>query len=97
MRELYGNDDAAGTDILIGSVPFRVVGVLEPLGTDAHGMDRDNEVVVPITTLMRRLTNQDTIAAAKLILDDPSQIKEASDQVRRVLRERHSLSPCGRW
>ena len=30
--------------------PSRVTGVLERLGTDIHGMDRDNEIVIPMTT-----------------------------------------------
>ena len=92
-RELFGNEEAVGKDIQVGSVPFRVVGVLEPWGTDPHGMDRDNEVVVPISTLMRRLTNLDTIAAAKLLVIDPNSADETKEQIRRTLRERHALSP----
>jgi putative ABC transport system permease protein len=90
-HELFGSEDPVGKDIQIGSVPFRVIGVLEPWGTDPHGMDRDNEVVVPITTLMRRLTNLDTISAAKLLVDDPKRAEESREQVRRILRERHAL------
>ncbi len=91
-RELFGDEDPVGKDIQIGSVPFRVIGVLEPWGTDPHGMDRDNEVVVPITTLMRRLTNLDTVSAAKLLVDDPKAADESRVQVKRILRERHALS-----
>ena len=64
------DEDPVGQEILIGSVPFRVIGVLESFGTDIHGMDRDNEVVVPITTAMRRVLNVDSIRAAKLLVSD---------------------------
>jgi putative ABC transport system permease protein len=91
-RELFGTDDPVGADIQIGSVPFKVIGVLEPWGTDPHGMDRDNEVIVPISTLMRRLTNVDTISAAKLVLSDPARSEETKTEIKRILRERHGLA-----
>ena len=90
-RELFGNDDPLSADIQIGSVPFRVIGILEPWGTDAHGMDRDNEVVVPISTLMRRVTNVDTISTAKLIVSDPALAEDTKESIQRILRERHAL------
>jgi putative ABC transport system permease protein len=90
-KELYPNQDPIGADLEIGSVPFRVIGVLEPWGTNPHGMDQDNFVVVPITTLMRRLTNVDTISTAKLTMSDPSQASQLSEGIRQILRQRHAL------
>lgn len=91
-NELFKNEDPIGADIEIGSVPFRVIGVLQPWGTDPHGMDRDNEVAVPISTLMRRLTNVDTISAAKLLVTDPDRSEEMTKEITRILRERHALA-----
>jgi putative ABC transport system permease protein len=91
-KELFGNDDPVGADIQIGSVPFKVIGTLEPWGTDPHGMDRDNEVIVPISTLMRRLTNVDTISAAKLVVTDAARSDEMKTEIQRILRERHGLA-----
>ena len=91
-KELFGADDPVGADMQIGSVPFKVIGILEPWGTDPHGMDRDNEVIVPISTLMRRLTNVDTISAAKLVVTDPARSDEMKAEMRRILRERHGLT-----
>ena len=93
-KTLFGNDDPIGADIQIGSVPFKVVGILETWGTNAHGMDRDNEIVVPISTLMRRLSNADTISQAKLTVTDPDHFDETRAQMRRILRERHGI-PSG--
>jgi putative ABC transport system permease protein len=92
-RELFGGADPLQAEILIDAVPFTVVGVLERFGTDLHGMDRDNEIVVPVTTLMRRLANVDTISVAKLLLDDPAHSEAAATAVRRALRARHALAP----
>jgi putative ABC transport system permease protein len=91
-RDLFGDEDPLGADVLIGSVQFRVVGILEPFGTDIHGLDRDNEIVVPISTMMRRVMNVDTIGTAKLLLKDPSQGEEAAREIRRILRARHAIA-----
>jgi putative ABC transport system permease protein len=90
-KELFGNADPIGGEIQIGSVPFRVIGVLEPFGTDLHGMDRDDEIVIPISTMMRRVMNTDTIAMAKILVKDPSQVDHAANEVKRILRERHAI------
>jgi len=91
-RALFGDDDPIGGEIQIGSVPFRVTGILDRLGTDIHGMDRDNEIVIPISTAMRRVMNVDTIRAVKLLVRDPEQVDQAAREVTRVLRERHALA-----
>jgi putative ABC transport system permease protein len=89
---LFGSEDPLGAEIQIGAVPFRVIGVLEPFGTDMHGMDRDNEIIVPVSTLMRRLTNTDAISTAKLLLKDPARTEGIARDVIDVLRRRHALS-----
>ena len=94
-KRLFGAEDPIGGEVLIGSVPFRVIGVLEPFGTDLHGMDRDDEIVVPISTLMRRVMNVDTIAAAKLIVSERASVAANARQLRKILRERHAI-PAGR-
>lgn len=91
-RELFADEDPLGAEILVGSVPLRVLGILEPFGTDVHGMDRDDEVVVPISTAMRRLLNVDTIQGAKLLVEDPKVVAETAREVRRFLRDRHALA-----
>jgi putative ABC transport system permease protein len=90
-RTLFGGRDPLDGEIRIGAVPFRVIGILERFGTDMHGMDRDNEIVVPISTLMRRLTNLDAISAAKLLVKDSARTEETERGLRRILRARHAL------
>jgi putative ABC transport system permease protein len=91
-RVLFGSDDPLDAEIRVGPVPFRVTGILEPFGIDMHGMDRDNEIVVPLSTLTRRLTNTDAIAMAKLVIADPARSRETAHAIRRILRERHALA-----
>lgn len=92
-HSLFGEQDPIDGEILVGSVPFRVTGVLEPLGTDIHGMDRDDEVVIPISTAMRRVMNVDVIRAVKLLVDEPAQVDATAAAASGLLRERHALAP----
>jgi putative ABC transport system permease protein len=92
-EELFGDRDPVGEQIRIGNVPFLIKGVLELRGVDPHGMNRDHELWIPITTSMRRLLNVDTIANGKLRVKDASKIDETEAQVAAILRERHHLAP----
>jgi putative ABC transport system permease protein len=91
-RKLFGDEDPIGAEIQIGPAQFRVTGILAREGTDIHGMDRDNEIVIPISTAMRRVMNVDTIRAVKLLVRDPNRVDETAQEVTRVLRERHALA-----
>lgn len=92
VKELFGEADPVGESIRIGSVPFRVIGVLEPMGIDPHGSDRDNEINIPVTTLMRRVMNVDFILGAKFEVADNTQIPKTAAQIRTIMRKRHHLS-----
>ncbi|MCP5104860.1 MAG: FtsX-like permease family protein [bacterium] len=91
--ELFGDSDPVGEQIRIGNVPFKVKGILEEWGTDLHGLNRDNEILVPITTAMRRLMNVDYIRNVKIQLADPNKMEQTESRIRGILRERHHLTP----
>ena len=91
--ELFGEGaDAIDQEIMIGSAPFRIVGVLEPAGIDPHGEDRDEDVYVPITTAMRRLYNIDYVGMTKLVVSNHESIEEDGDQIAEILREEHNIA-----
>jgi putative ABC transport system permease protein len=89
---LFGDIDPIGEQIRIGTVPFRVIGILKQRGIDPHGWDRDNEILVPYTTAMRRLMNIDYVQTAKLLVKDPRKIERTAERITTILRERHSLA-----
>ncbi|MDX1395414.1 MAG: ABC transporter permease [Gemmatimonadota bacterium] len=91
VAELFGGIDPIGEMIRIGDVPFEVLGVLEPVGIDPHGIDRDREVHVPITTSMRRLLNVDYVGGAKLAVDDRADLQSVVLEIENILRPRHGL------
>lgn len=90
---LFGEDgDAIDKEIMIGSSPFRVIGVLEPAGIDPHGEDRDEDIYVPITTAMRRLYNIEYVGIAKLIVSDLDTMEDDAEQIAEILREEHNIA-----
>ncbi len=91
-KKLFEDSNPVGAQIRIGSVIFTVKGVLEEKGIDPHGTDLDMNVIVPITTLMNRLMNVNYIAGAKMEVEDASKTEEIAEEVKSVLRERHSLN-----
>ncbi len=91
VEQFFDGIDPVGEQIRIGSVPFKIIGVLEPLGIDPHGMDRDMEIGIPISTAMRRLTNADYITSTKFQITDESMIVKTAEEIRQILRERHHI------
>ncbi len=90
--ELFGANGGVGEEFLIDSVPFEVVGILEPIGIDPHGEDRDMEVYVPFTTAQRRLANTDLVGMAKLVVGDADRVEEVAEDVAAVLREEFNIA-----
>ncbi|MEV6923547.1 ABC transporter permease [Dactylosporangium sp. NPDC051485] len=86
-RKLFGDRDAVGQQLSIAGVRFRVAGVFEPLG-QSLGIDRDNEVHVPITTAQRLLgTNRVDGIAVKA--PDRGEIGDLSARIIAELTRRH--------
>jgi len=54
-EELFPNNDAVGQRIRVNNTPFTIVGVLEEKGENSMGMDQDDFVLAPSTTVMYRL------------------------------------------
>ncbi len=88
---LFGDDDAIGKTININSVPFKVIGVTQAKGFSSTGWDQDDFVVMPLTTVQKRITGvewlDDIFFSAKSRVDMPETTKE----ITALLRERHHL------
>ena len=55
VARLFQTIDPLGETIRIGNIPFRIIGVLEEKGANLVGEDQDNVVLLPYTTVRKRL------------------------------------------
>jgi len=92
VRDLFEGADPIGLQIRVGTVPFDVIGVLDSMGIDPHGWDRDNEVMVPYTTSMRRIMNIDYMQSAKILVSGNVDLDETVGAIEALLRDRHALA-----
>ena len=92
VDNLFGEEDPVGKDILFQSIPCRVVGVLRAKGFSTSGQDQDDFVVMPFTTVQKRVTGAfwlDDIFCSAVSRDA---MPEATRQIVGLLRERHHLN-----
>lgn len=90
--ELFGNEDPVGKTILVRRIPVQIVGVLSERGTTPSGERLDDRIIIPITTLMRKLQNETKyVAAMRIRFLDQQNIALYADELRSFLRKRHKL------
>lgn len=91
VQNLFLGADPVGLTFRIGRVPFEVIGVTEPRGVDANGIDQDDVVIVPLETAMRRLMNVDYIQTVYVQAKSSDVLETAETEIRELLRKRHRL------
>ncbi len=85
--------DPVGRVIRFGKIPLTIVGVLESKGTNSMGMDQDDVVIAPYTTVMKRILAIDYIQGIFASAVDENRTEETIDEITEVLRERHKIQP----
>ena len=93
-KNLFGATDSIGQTIRINNLPFRVVGVLVPKGTSAAmGDDQDDIIIVPITTLQKKMTGQNWLRWIMVSAVSRQASYAAQQQIAALLRDRHRIRP----
>ncbi len=93
VQNLFPDTEPVGSVVRIKNVPFRVIGVLERKGGNMMGSDQDDQVLVPYTTVMKRLMGSPRLNLVQVAAKSPDQIQPAMDEIRALLRQRHRLTP----
>jgi putative ABC transport system permease protein len=91
QKNLFGNADAVGQTVRIGTLPFQVVGVLTAKGQSGLGQDQDDGVYVPITTLQKKITGQDWLQYIMASASSQPASYAAQGQITSLLRDRHRI------
>jgi putative ABC transport system permease protein len=98
-KQLFGGADPLDQVIRIRRVPFTVIGVLDTKGQSMMGTDQDDLVLMPLSTARKRVLGVGTLAKQRSVgtiwikVRDGYDMKDAEEQVRRLLRQRHRLQP----
>tara|TARA_R110000868_G_scaffold262401_1_gene520971 strand:+ start:143055 stop:145013 length:1959 start_codon:yes stop_codon:yes gene_type:complete len=78
-----------GKFILLGNIPFEIIGVMETKGSDQGGNDQDDNVWVPYTTSMGRLFGSNYLNGITIKVDDVSKITQTENDINELLLNRH--------
>jgi putative ABC transport system permease protein len=90
-RQLFGNDDPIDSVIRIRNIPFRIVGTLVAKGQTGQGTDQDDTVMIPYTTMQKRLMRITWLQSIVVRAVNAERVQEAQEQITLLLRQRHRI------
>jgi putative ABC transport system permease protein len=91
-KNLFGPANPVGQVIRIGTLPFKVVGVLAPKGISAgSGQDQDDAIFAPLTTVQKKLLGQDWLRWIMVSAVSREASYVAQRQIESLLRDRHKV------
>ena len=82
-------EDPIGKFILVGNIPFEIIGVMESKGAAPWGSDQDDTVWVPYTTGLVRIFGSNYLTGITIKVEDVSQIEETETGISELLLARH--------
>jgi len=91
-RELFGEENPVGSQIRVKRFSCEVVGLLQAKGQGAFGMDADDILVMPLSTVQRRVRGNDDVTTLQVSVKDGSSLSEATEAIQRLMRERRNIA-----
>ncbi len=91
-KDLFEDTDPLGQQIQVNKVLFTVVGLLEEQGGSAMGMDPDNMMIAPYTTVQNRLAGSIYYNMIVGSAADENTVEDAKAETIELLRDSHHLS-----
>lgn len=94
VKNLFSpSEDPVGKTVQVANLPFRVIGVLSTKGSSPFGGDEDDVILMPYTTVQKKLAGISWINFMMASADSADDIQPAEDQITAILRQRHHLRP----
>jgi putative ABC transport system permease protein len=90
---LFVGIDPLGQTIRIRNLSFRVIGVLKAKGLTGWGMDQDDTIMAPYTTVMKKLLDTSYIQQIYVSAAGKDATFKAEEEIKGLLRQRHNLPP----
>ena len=93
VAKLFQTEDPIGSSVRIKNIPFRVIGVLEKKGANLVGQDQDSIVLMPFTTVRKRLHGSefDNVHAIMASARSMQLMTQAESEIDQLLLERHRI------
>jgi putative ABC transport system permease protein len=91
-QNLFGSENPVGKIIMVGKVPFTILGTLKSKGLNAEGANLDAQVIIPVKTAMRRIYNVDYLNRIFVEVEKPALMNKAEKEIQYVLRDYHHLN-----
>ncbi|MSR59730.1 MAG: FtsX-like permease family protein [Planctomycetaceae bacterium] len=95
VARLFQTANPLGQTIRIKNIPFKVVGVLDRKGANMVGEDQDNIILMPYTTVRKRLAGSefDNVNVIMVSARSLAVAHDAEAEIRQLLSERHRILP----
>ena len=91
VANLFASEDPVGETIRVQTLPCRVVGVLAPKGQSPAGQDQDDVVIMPFTTVQKKVMGIYWLDDIFCSAASPTAIGAAEAEITALLRERHHV------
>ena len=92
VTELFGDGvDPIGKTIRFKSIPLTIIGVLKSKGYNNWGMDQDNVLIAPYTTVMKRIAAQTWFSSIICSAVTEELSNAAIEELTQILRDNHKL------
>ena len=89
VTNLFGPEDPIGQSIRVQKIPCRVIGVLSPKGQSPIGQDQDDVVLMPFTTVQKKIKGISWLDDIMCSAVSPVAIQPAEEEIAALLRQRH--------
>src|SRR5262249_20845257 len=95
VTRLFPGADPLGQQVRVKNVPFRVVGTLAKKGANLVGQDQDDVVLMPYTTVQKRLQGSPFATVNVIFASARTEAlsQQAAREIRNLLLERHRIPP----
>ncbi|MCI0358282.1 MAG: ABC transporter permease, partial [Planctomycetaceae bacterium] len=95
VAKLFQTSNPLGERLRIKGIPFEVIGILETKGANMVGEDQDDIVIMPYTTMRRRLQGSefDNVNAIMCSAKSMTLMADAENEINQLLAERHRINP----
>ncbi|WP_457681811.1 ABC transporter permease [Thermovibrio sp.] len=88
-KELYRQTCPIGKIIYLYDAPYKIVGVMEKRGTDLSGEDLDTRIYIPLSSAMKRITNETYTDGIFVLPVKGADLNQVKEEITQLLLKRH--------